>query len=62
MLLHGTTTLEAKSGYGLDLDTELKQLRVARAACDEHPIEIVNTFMGGPMPFPLSSKVILKAT
>ena len=46
MLLHGTTTLEAKSGYGLDLDTELKQLRVARAACDEHPIEIVNTFMG----------------
>ncbi|HOK71753.1 MAG TPA: imidazolonepropionase [Bacillota bacterium] len=46
MLLHGTTTVEAKSGYGLDLDTELKQLRVARAACDDHPIEIVSTFMG----------------
>jgi imidazolonepropionase-like amidohydrolase len=31
MLLSGTTTLEAKSGYGLDLDTELKQLQALRA-------------------------------
>lgn len=46
MLLHGTTTVEAKSGYGLDLDVELKQLRVAHELDAEHPIDIVHTFMG----------------
>lgn len=46
MLLSGTTTLEAKSGYGLDLETELKQLRALRALADRHPVAIVPTFMG----------------
>jgi len=46
MLLSGTTTLEAKSGYGLDLDTELKQLRALRELEGRHPITIVPTFMG----------------
>jgi imidazolonepropionase len=46
MLLSGTTTLEAKSGYGLDLETELKQLRALRALDGRHPVAIVPTFMG----------------
>jgi len=46
MLLHGTTTTEAKSGYGLNLDDELKQLRVLKKANKIHPIDIVSTFMG----------------
>jgi imidazolonepropionase len=46
MLRHGTTTAEAKSGYGLNLDDELKQLEAVRQAGREHPIDIVPTFMG----------------
>ena len=46
MLLHGTTTVEAKSGYGLNLEDELKQLRALRLADESHPIDIVPTFMG----------------
>jgi imidazolonepropionase len=42
----GVTTVEGKSGYGLEKDTELKQLRVMKALKDEHPIDIVSTFMG----------------
>ncbi|WP_028545383.1 imidazolonepropionase [Paenibacillus taiwanensis] len=46
MLLQGVTTIEAKSGYGLDLETELKQLRVAQRLQAAHPIDLVSTFMG----------------
>lgn len=46
MLLSGTTTCEAKSGYGLDLDTEIKQLEVVDAVNEFHPVELVPTFMG----------------
>ncbi|MGO4494849.1 imidazolonepropionase [Paenibacillus sp. 2RAB27] len=46
MLLNGVTTVEAKSGYGLTLEDELKQLRVAKHLNDNHPVEIVSTFMG----------------
>jgi imidazolonepropionase len=46
MLLNGVTTVEAKSGYGLTLDDELKQLRVAKRLNDTHPVEIISTFMG----------------
>lgn len=44
-LLAGTTTTEAKSGYGLERDTELKQLRVLRTAAERHPVEIAATAM-----------------
>jgi imidazolonepropionase len=44
-LLWGTTTTEAKSGYGLALEAELKQLRVLREAGRRHPMEIVPTAM-----------------
>ena len=46
MLACGTTTCEAKSGYGLTTDSELKLLRVIRALDREHAIDIVPTFMG----------------
>ena len=42
----GTTTVEAKSGYGLTLDDELKILRVIRRLNEETPIEFVPTFLG----------------
>ncbi|MCK5459076.1 MAG: imidazolonepropionase, partial [Thermoplasmatales archaeon] len=46
MLLHGTTTCEAKSGYGLDIKTELKILEVQKQLQKLHPIDIVSTFLG----------------
>ncbi len=46
MLKLGITTTEGKSGYGLDKETELKQLRVMRRLNQDHPIDIVSTFMG----------------
>lgn len=45
-LLHGVTTIEAKSGYGLTVRDELKQLRAARELDRRHPIDVVPTFMG----------------
>ena len=46
MLACGTTTCEAKSGYGLTTDSELKQLRVVRALAAEHPMDVTATFLG----------------
>lgn len=46
MLRCGTTTCEAKSGYGLTVESELKQLRVIRRLDREHPIDLVPTFLG----------------
>ena len=46
MLQHGTTTVEAKSGYGLDLETELKCLKVAKKLNELQPIQIILTYMG----------------
>ena len=45
-LRHGVTTVEAKSGYGLDLENELKQLNVVKKLQEEHVVDIVSTFMG----------------
>jgi imidazolonepropionase len=46
MLLHGTTTVEAKSGYGLNLEDEIKQLQALKEADRIHPVDIIPTFMG----------------
>ena len=46
MLLYGTTTCEAKSGYGLDTDTELKILKAQKKLNETHKIDIVSTFLG----------------
>lgn len=45
-LAHGVTTVEGKSGYGMNLETELKQLRVMKKLQEQHPIDLVPTFMG----------------
>ena len=42
----GVTTCEAKSGYGLDFDTEVKMLEVLKKLNEDHPMDIVSTFMG----------------
>ncbi|WP_115864626.1 imidazolonepropionase [Halorussus litoreus] len=46
MLAHGTTTVEVKSGYGLDTETELRMLELIDRADDRHPVDVVPTFMG----------------
>ncbi|WP_276299404.1 imidazolonepropionase [Halorussus lipolyticus] len=46
MLAHGTTTVEVKSGYGLDTETELRMLDIIDRADDSHPVDVVPTFMG----------------
>jgi len=46
LLEHGTTTIEAKSGYGLTIEDEIKILRVIRKLNDETPLELIPTFLG----------------
>ena len=46
MLGYGTTTVEIKSGYGLETETEINQLEVAAAIDDELAIDVVPTFLG----------------
>ncbi len=46
MMRHGVTTVEAKSGYGLDLPTELRLLEVAHRLDKEGPVDVVPTFLG----------------
>ena len=46
MMSLGVTTVEAKSGYGLDTDTECKLLRVYRHLAEQQPVRIVPTFLG----------------
>jgi imidazolonepropionase len=46
MLAFGVTTVEAKSGYGLDRENEIKQLEVMADLGRQHPLEVVPTFMG----------------
>ncbi|WBW99459.1 imidazolonepropionase [Oceanirhabdus sp. W0125-5] len=46
MLAHGTTTIESKSGYGLDFESEMKCLEVNKILNEKHHIDIVSTFLG----------------
>jgi len=46
LIAHGATTIEVKSGYGLELESELKQLRVIRRLADALPATLVPTFLG----------------
>lgn len=45
-LEHGVTTIEAKSGYGLSTESEIKQLEVIRELNESHPVDLVPTFLG----------------
>ncbi len=46
LIAEGVSTIEIKSGYGLDAETELKMLRVARRIGDAHPVRIRTSFLG----------------
>ena len=46
MLAYGVTTVEGKSGYGMDHDCEIKMLKVMRDLNETHPITLVSTFLG----------------
>ncbi len=46
MLARGSTTVEVKSGYGLETETELRLLEVIDRADDEHPVDLVATYLG----------------
>ncbi|MGZ2257506.1 imidazolonepropionase [Roseobacter sp. A03A-229] len=46
LIAQGVSVVEVKSGYGLDLDTELKMLRVARTLGQQRPIRVVTSFLG----------------
>ena len=46
MLAHGTTTIEAKSGYGLSTEAEIKSLEVIKELNEVHPVDLVPTFLG----------------
>lgn len=45
LIAEGVTTVEIKSGYGLDMETELKMLRVARQIARERPLRVVTTWL-----------------
>jgi len=55
MIPYGVTTLEAKSGYGLNTESELKMLRVIKRLSETLPIDIIPTFMGAHE-FPIEYK------
>ena len=47
MMSYGVTTVEGKSGYGIeDFETELRQLEVAHKLNEDHPVDVISTFMG----------------
>jgi len=46
MLRHGTTSCEAKTGYGLDVINEMKLLKVQQKLAETHPMDLVSTFLG----------------
>ena len=57
MLAHGTTTIEAKSGYEMTHDGEIRQLEIIRDLTESHPIGIVPTFLAQGIPFGYESRV-----
>lgn len=63
MLEFGVTTVEEKSGYGLELKTEVKQLEVAHKLNEDHPVDLVHTFLGAhavPTEYKSNSKAYIK--
>ena len=46
LLAEGVSMIEVKSGYGLDVETELRMLRAARALSDKRPVRIITSFLG----------------
>ena len=61
MLLNGITTIEAKSGYGLTTEHELKQLEVAKKLNEDHEMDIISPLLWEHMPFRWMIKITLKS-
>jgi imidazolonepropionase len=57
MLVHGTTTIEAKSGYEMTSGGEIRQLEIIRTLSRSHPIGLVPTFLAQGIPFGYEDKV-----
>jgi len=57
MLIHGTTTIEAKSGYEMTFRGEIRQLEIIKTLNETHPIDLVSTFMAQGIPVEYADKV-----
>ena len=57
MLIHGTTTIEAKSGYEMTFQGEIRQLEIIKTLNETHPIDLVSTFMAQGIPPEYANKV-----
>ena len=57
MLIHGTTTIEAKSGYEMTFSGEIRQLKIIRTLNKTHPIELTPTFLAQGIPLEYENKV-----
>lgn len=57
MLIHGTTTIEAKSGYEMTFHGEIRQMEIIKALKKTHPIDLIPTFMAQGIPFAYEHKV-----
>lgn len=57
MLIHGTTTVEAKSGYEMTLQGEIRQLEIIRRLDETHPVDLIPTFMAQGIPFEYENRV-----
>ena len=57
MLIHGTTTIEAKSGYEMTVHGEIRQMEIIRTLSESHPVELIPTFMAQGIPFGYEHKV-----
>ncbi len=57
MLAHGTTTVEAKSGYEMTLKGEIRQLEIIKTLNETHPIDLIPTFMAQGIPFEYENRV-----
>ena len=57
MLIHGTTTIEAKSGYEMTFNGEIRQLEIIRTLNQTHPIELTPTFLAQGIPLEYENKV-----
>jgi imidazolonepropionase len=57
MLIHGTTTIEAKSGYEMTFQGEIRQLEIIKTLSETHPIELIPTFMAQGIPLEYEKRV-----
>jgi imidazolonepropionase len=57
MLIHGTTTIEAKSGYEMTFHGEIRQMEIIKTLNKTHPIDLIPTFMAQGIPFEYENKV-----